>query len=121
MTGQQKAPDAANVSGLGKTQASHCSEAQRRRLLDRLRIGPISTLEARRDLDILMPAARIFELRECGHRIVTFRIDQCTDAGTRHKVARYVLQSGNGPDADLQAHRFDDRPTRSLGGSDGKA
>lgn len=95
MTDQQKAPDAANVSGLGKTQQRHSSEAQRRRLLDRLRIGPISTLDARRDLDILMPAARIFELRERGYRIFTFRIDQQTDFGKRHNVALYVLQ----PDA----------------------
>ncbi|WP_273454943.1 helix-turn-helix domain-containing protein [Nevskia ramosa] len=93
MTDQQKAPDAANVSGLGKTQHGNSSEAQRRRLLDRLRIGPISTLDARRELDILMPATRIFELRARGQRIDTIRIDQHTECGKRHNVALYVLQS----------------------------
>ena len=37
--------------------------AQRARLLDALRCSPITTIEARRDLDIVMPAARIHDLR----------------------------------------------------------
>ena len=94
MTDQQKAPDAGGVSGLGKTLHTNSSEAQRRRLLARLRSGPMTTLQARRELDILMPAARVFELRAIGHRIDTFRTDEATESGKRHNVARYVLQSG---------------------------
>lgn len=92
MIDQTKAPDAANVSGLGKTQHGNSSEAQRRRLLARLEAGPLTTLQARRELDILMPAARVFELRAIGHRIDTFRIIEATECGRRHNVARYALQ-----------------------------
>ncbi|WP_250865605.1 helix-turn-helix domain-containing protein [Caballeronia sp. INSB1] len=38
------------------------AEGQRQRLLDALKKGPVTTIEARRDLDIMMPAARVFEL-----------------------------------------------------------
>ncbi|NMZ64693.1 hypothetical protein HBN99_10185 [Pseudomonas oryzihabitans] len=41
--------------------------AQRQRLLQRLRQGPANTIELRRDLNIMMPAARVKELREAGH------------------------------------------------------
>lgn len=45
--------------------------SQQKRLLAWLEAKPITTLEARHDLDILMPAARIFELRhQHGHNIV---------------------------------------------------
>ena len=71
--------------------AGNSLEAQRTRLLDWLRQRSISTLEARRHLDILMPAARVFELRERGFSISTQRVRECTAAGKPHSVARYVL------------------------------
>lgn len=68
------------------------AEAQRNRFLDALRCAPVTTIEARRDLDILMPAARIHELKHRhGHNIQTIRIQQETDSGKLHNVARYVL------------------------------
>lgn len=71
---------------------SNDTAAQRARLLDALRKGPISTIEARRDLDILMPAARIFELRhEEGHDIGTFWVFRHTEAGQLHRIAQYIL------------------------------
>lgn len=80
-----------------KTKTNHSgnsTEAQRQRLLARLRIGPLSTIEARRDLDILMPAARVHELRHReGLNIQTHRIAEQTDNGEKHNVALYVLQS----------------------------
>ncbi len=51
----------------------------------------ITTIEARRELDILMPAARVFELRARGFDIETFWIDDMTECGRKHRVARYVL------------------------------
>ncbi len=65
--------------------------AQRNRLLDALRCGPITTIEARRNLDILMPAARVWELRQDGMQIETIFVWQDTDAGKAHQVAKYVL------------------------------
>lgn len=71
------------------------AEAQRKRLIDALRCGPITTIEARRNLDILMPAARIHELKHLhGFDIQTFRVRQKTDSGRLHSIAIYVLIVG---------------------------
>lgn len=71
------------------------AEAQRKRLIDVLRCGPITTIEARRDLDILMPAARIHELKHRhGYDIQKYWIEQETDNGRKHRVAKYVLMVG---------------------------
>lgn len=51
----------------------------------------VTTIEARRDLDILMPAARVFELRARGYDIETIWTDDLTECGRKHRVARYVL------------------------------
>lgn len=65
---------------------------QRERLLSYLREhGSITTIAARRDLDILMPAARFLELRRFSHRIDTVWVDRATEAGRVHRVAKYVL------------------------------
>jgi hypothetical protein len=67
------------------------TNAQRQRLLAALRKGNISTLDARRELDILHPAARVQELREAGHHIITYWHDDATELGQVHRVANYVL------------------------------
>jgi len=53
----------------------------------------MTTLEIRRDLDILGVGPRIFDLRhKHGMSIVTSWIDELTsDGGMLHRVARYVL------------------------------
>lgn len=66
--------------------------AQQARLLAALRNHSITTLEARRHLDVLHPAMRILELRRKGHDIRTVWTTQATDAGVKHRVARYVLR-----------------------------
>jgi len=73
---------------------SNSTEAQRKRLIDWLRIhGQIDTITARRELDIMMPGARIHELRhKLGHAIDTLRIKQPTDCGKLHTVGLYVLK-----------------------------
>ena len=77
-----------------KDSSSNRAEDQRQRLLQRLGEGAVSTIEARRDLDILAPAARVHELRHgYGYRIETVWIEQATDAGKRHRVALYVLRA----------------------------
>lgn len=76
------------------THSGNSASAQRARLLQRLRIAPLDTLEARKMLDILMPAARICELRKQGNRIDTVRVARPTDEGKLHSVALYVLQPG---------------------------
>ena len=76
-----------------KTQVNNTStEAQRARLLVWLAECPIDTITARRDLNILAPAARIKELRLAGHPIYTQRITITDDQGrTHHGIALYYL------------------------------
>ena len=72
------------------------TDAQRQRLLDALRRSPVTTLEARRNLEILHPAMRVLELKRLGHRIDTVIIHQATETGIKHRVAKYVLQPNSG-------------------------
>lgn len=66
--------------------------AQRARLLTRLHLGPIDTSTARSELNIMMPAARVKELRDQGHPIKTHRITTTDEQGrTHHGVALYYI------------------------------
>ena len=48
--------------------------------------GSMTTLQARQDLDVMHPGARILELREQGHNIIThWTVTQ------GHRIASYVL------------------------------
>ena len=70
------------------------TEAQRARLLAWLKPGPIDTITARRELNILAPAARIIELRFAGYPINTQRITLTDDQGRTHNgIALYFLSS----------------------------
>ena len=75
---------------------SSSTSAQERRMLDALRKGPVSTIRARRELDVLHPAGRVMSLRGRGHNIVTVNVMETTDCGKLHKVAKYVLMAGKG-------------------------
>ena len=70
---------------------SNDAAAQRKRTLELLRTGPKSTLQLRRDADILSPAARVLELKRKGFDILTQWVHQPTDCGKLHRVALYVL------------------------------
>lgn len=68
------------------------ADAQRARLLARLQAGPVDTITARRELNIMMPAARVKELRELGHAIKTHRITLTDEHGRTHRgVALYYI------------------------------
>jgi len=65
---------------------------QRNIILNALNDSPKTTVELRRDYGVMMPAARILELRANGHRIDTVRMTCLTDDGVKHSgVAKYVL------------------------------
>jgi len=55
----------------------------------------MTTVQAREDLDIFHPGARIQELREQGHDIITNRRPVATDKGSHKAVAEYVLMETN--------------------------
>ncbi|MEH6365558.1 MULTISPECIES: helix-turn-helix domain-containing protein [Pseudomonas] len=67
--------------------------AQRARLLERFhQVGSVTTIAARNDLNIMMPAARVKELRELGHPIKTHRITMTDEQGRTHQgVALYYI------------------------------
>jgi hypothetical protein len=64
--------------------------SQRQRILNWLRIRPLTTIQARKELDVMHPAARIQELRGHGHNIITHWTTSDTGKA-RHRVACYVL------------------------------
>ena len=78
---------------------SESASAQRRRVLDALRSGPKSTIQLRRDWDILSPAARVLELKRRGSDIFTQRVHHATECGKLHCVALYVLLREKGRQA----------------------
>lgn len=82
--------------------------SQRQRILAALvKAGAdgITTIQARAELNTMMPAARIKELREEGYKIATMRQPVLDDYGRKHPgVGRYVLlatpdQQGGGSHA----------------------
>ena len=86
----------ASVKTLQSDSTFNTKHNQRLRLLDYLKThGTITTLQARSELDILAPAARIFELRHnYGYRINKIDVDDYTEAKRKHTgIAKYVLVS----------------------------
>ena len=71
--------------------SDNSAAAQRARVLDAMRSGPKSTIQLRRDWDVLAPAARVLELKRRGFEILTQWIHEATDCGKLHRVALYVL------------------------------
>lgn len=68
------------------------SSNQRQRILRYLQNNNrMTTLQARTELDILHPAARVQELKAQGHNIITYRRQASTDKGDHKAVAEYVL------------------------------
>jgi hypothetical protein len=82
-----------------KSNAGNSTAAQRARAIELLRTGPKSTLQLRRDGDILAPAARILELKKRGFEILTQWVHQATECGKLHRVALYVLLRESGGQA----------------------
>lgn len=88
------------------------AEAQRQRILDALRHGPLTTLRARQALDVMHPAARVMELRIAGHQVITTWALEPTDCGRLHRVARYVLLGQRRPDKPRSGRSGAPRGTR---------
>ena len=64
------------------------------RLLEALARFPLTTFEAMRFLDVYHCPARVMQLRKQGHRITTHRQTVVTEAGVKHNVGLYTLESG---------------------------
>ncbi len=91
---KRKAAEAAR-----NTQKQHSTTdrtEQQRRLLAALQLmGPdgVTTIEARDELNVMHPAARIMELRARGYQIATIWTDSTNAQGFAHRNARYILLS----------------------------
>lgn len=70
--------------------------AQAKRLLEALRAYAINTFEASRYLDVYYCPARVLQLRKQGYKIATHWQTVITEAGEKHRVGLYVLESGAG-------------------------
>jgi len=70
------------------------SNAQAARLLEALSCYSITAFEAMRYLDVYHCLARILQLRKRGHNIITHWQTVITEAGERHRVGLYLLDSG---------------------------
>lgn len=67
------------------------ASAQRQRILERLKCGPITTLQAR-SMGCMHPGMRICELRKQGHDIVMDWVSEYCPGGILHRVGRYSLK-----------------------------
>jgi hypothetical protein len=67
----------------------HDNDRQRLRVQRAIESGPLTTHEARAFLDVLSPAARVFELRQLGEQIDTVWCWQITGAGNLHRVSTW--------------------------------
>lgn len=70
--------------------------AQRKRLYEALKHSSVTTIQARDELNIMAPAARVKELRDSGHSIVTEMIWIKDSQGRNHKSGCYHLISSRG-------------------------
>jgi hypothetical protein len=70
---------------------------QRALILNALRTGPLSTLEARERLGVLHAPGRVLELRKGGYRIETQTSTRLDADGRPHRCGVYVLHGGGAP------------------------
>lgn len=92
--GDDKQSNSNTHQTLHKAPQDDSSHSQRLRLLERLKVAPVDTITARRELDVMHPAARIQELKQRGNLIDTVRVGRPTDCGKVHRIALYVLLPG---------------------------
>jgi hypothetical protein len=82
----------ATLEQIAKKYRGNDATNQRSRLLEALSKFPVTTLEARRYLDIMHPAGRVKELRRFGWIIETVWIAQATEQRVKHRVGLYVFR-----------------------------
>lgn len=81
------------VTAASSSTLNTSAAAQRLAILERLKCGPITTLQAR-ELGVMHPAARCMELRRQGFEITTeWTLEYCS-GGLQHRVAKYSLNPG---------------------------
>ena len=80
------------LQGIAARKQGNSAETQRDRIEAALAaVGTLSTVEARRHLDVMHPAMSVLELRNGGLSIDTVWSIEPTECGRLHRMARYVL------------------------------
>lgn len=81
------------LEAIRQAHQGNAATTQAQRLLTALKtVGTLSTIEIRKHLDILAPAARIFDLRYRQNQNIALSWDSTeTEAGVKHKIGRYSL------------------------------
>lgn len=74
-----------------KKYSDNSASSQRMRVLQWLEKQPLTTRQARLELDCMSVAARIFELKEKGYHILTHDEHEETAFGDTRTIAKYVL------------------------------
>ncbi|WP_319585290.1 helix-turn-helix domain-containing protein [uncultured Desulfobulbus sp.] len=72
---------------------SSTAHRQRQRILEHLKYSTLTTLHAREQLDIMHPSMRVLELKRRGHNIRTEWTTEHSAGGSRHRIARYILEA----------------------------
>jgi len=70
---------------------TNMAAAQRQRILEHLKLAPMTTLQAR-SMGIMHPGMRVCELRKRGHQIITEWVFEYCPGGILHRVGRYSLE-----------------------------
>ncbi len=81
------------LQAIAQQNPGEAADTQRERIYAALQIGPLSTVQARRWLDVMHPAQRVLELRNLGAQIDTVWGVEPTECGRLHRMAQYVLVS----------------------------
>lgn len=66
--------------------------SQNARIMQHLRVSPITPLDALKYAGCMRLSARIFELRDYGHRIDTVMTAVTNSRGEVKRVAKYILR-----------------------------
>ena len=74
-----------------KEHSWNSTAAQCTRALVRMRDGPVTTYELRRQHDIYDPPSRVLQLRKRGHEITTLWQEVRTESGVVHRVGQYCI------------------------------
>ncbi len=84
---------AGHLEAIRQAHQGNAANTQAQRLLTALKaLGSLTTIEIRKHLDILAPAARIYDLRYRQNQEIVLSWETSeTDAGVKHKIGRYSL------------------------------
>jgi hypothetical protein len=84
-----------SLAAIARKHKGGSSRNQRDRIVEGLKVhGALTTIEMRRELDVMSPAPRILELRRMGKPIKTEWVSQATESGRKHRVGLYVWGVG---------------------------